>query len=274
MMKVVTLVENTTSNPRLRCKHGLSLYIETDCHKILFDLGPNDLLLENAEKLGVDLSTVDTVIISHGHMDHGGALKDFLSVNSTAKVYVRQNAFDTYYTTVLGLPYSIALDADFKNHPQIVLTPTEYKIDEQLELFSNSSYDFATPTSNARLKMKCDGEICLDTFTHEHNLVIKDGQKRYLVCGCSHNGIVNIVDSFRKRYSCDPDRVMGGFHLFSPGAGKYESREYIEDVAKRLYQTSSIYYTCHCTGPDAYEIMKQTMGDRMHYLSVGTIETF
>lgn len=271
MVRITTLVENTTSNPDLRCKHGLSLYIETERHKILFDVGPNDLLLENAGKLGVDLSSVDTVIISHGHMDHGGALGCFLSVNSSARVYVRNNAFDPHYTTVLELPYSIALDKDLKNHPQIVLTSEEYVIDDELVLFSNTEHSFPKPTSNSRLKMKNDGKICLDTFTHEHNLVVRDGDRRLLVCGCSHNGIVNIVDSFRKRFSCDPDRVVGGFHLFSPGSRKYESRDYIGSVARRLYQTDGTFYTCHCTGPDAFSIMKETLGDRVKYLSVGTM---
>ena len=61
-MKIVTLVENTTSSPDLRCKHGLSLYIETANHKILFDLGPNGLFAENAKKLNIDLTQVDIVV--------------------------------------------------------------------------------------------------------------------------------------------------------------------------------------------------------------------
>ena len=58
MVKILVLLENTTKSSDLKCKHGLSLYIETETHKILFDMGPNDLFLKNAETLGVDPRTV------------------------------------------------------------------------------------------------------------------------------------------------------------------------------------------------------------------------
>lgn len=75
-MIITSLVENT-SHSEMKAKHGLSLYIETKRHKILFDLGPNRTLFDNAAKRNIDLSPIDTVIISHGHMDHGGALAQF-----------------------------------------------------------------------------------------------------------------------------------------------------------------------------------------------------
>lgn len=70
-MKITALVENKAKYG-LKGKHGLSLYIETENHKILFDLGPDNTLFNNARIKGIDLSEIDTVIISHGHMDHGG----------------------------------------------------------------------------------------------------------------------------------------------------------------------------------------------------------
>ena len=84
-MRIVPLVENTTKS-ELKAKHWLSLYIETKLHKILFDLGSDNTLFENAVKRNIDISKVDTVIISHGHFDHGGALKKFLDVNSSANI--------------------------------------------------------------------------------------------------------------------------------------------------------------------------------------------
>ena len=67
-MRITSLVENTTKS-ELKTKHGLSLYIETKSHKILFDLGSDSTLFENAMKRNIDISKVDTVIISHGHFD-------------------------------------------------------------------------------------------------------------------------------------------------------------------------------------------------------------
>ena len=88
-MKIISLVENTIKS-ELKAKHGLSLYIETKKHKILFDLGPDKTLFENAVKRNIDISKVDTVIISHGHFDHGGALKKFLDVNSSANILYKK----------------------------------------------------------------------------------------------------------------------------------------------------------------------------------------
>ena len=89
MVKVVCLVENTSCSPQIGHVHGLSLYIETSNHKILFDVGPNDTYLRNARKLGIDIKSIDTVIISHGHNDHAGALESFMRLNTQAKIYIR-----------------------------------------------------------------------------------------------------------------------------------------------------------------------------------------
>lgn len=91
-MNITALVENQ-SRSGLKAVHGLSLYIETAHHKILFDLGPDETLFENARALGIDLRAVDTVVLSHGHGDHGGALAAFLRLNRDARVYVQRSAF-------------------------------------------------------------------------------------------------------------------------------------------------------------------------------------
>lgn len=109
-MRIVPLVENTTKS-ELKAKHGLSLYIETRLHKILFDLGSDNTLFENAVKRNIDISKVDTVIISHGHFDHGGALKKFLDVNSSANIYVQKEAFEPHYSKTLLLKISVGIDS-------------------------------------------------------------------------------------------------------------------------------------------------------------------
>lgn len=90
-MKITVLVENTSDF--LPTRHGLSLYIETELHKILFDMGPDETFLQNAETLGIDLSAADIAFLSHGHYDHGGGLAAFLEINHTAKVYLQKARF-------------------------------------------------------------------------------------------------------------------------------------------------------------------------------------
>ena len=66
-MRIINLVENEPGSSDCEAAHGLSFYVETENHKLLFDTCPSDLVLLNARKLGVDLTSVDTVILSHGH---------------------------------------------------------------------------------------------------------------------------------------------------------------------------------------------------------------
>ena len=73
-LQIINLVENEPGSSGCEAAHGLSFYVETDNHKLLFDSSPSELVLQNAEKLGVDLKTVDTVILSHGHYDHSGGI--------------------------------------------------------------------------------------------------------------------------------------------------------------------------------------------------------
>ena len=89
-MKVVILMENSTCRDTVACAHGLSMYIETDKHKILFDMGPDAQFIDNAKALGVDLTQVDIAFLSHAHNDHCGGLEAFLKLNDRAKVYMQK----------------------------------------------------------------------------------------------------------------------------------------------------------------------------------------
>ena len=96
-MKITTLLENTSARPELSAEHGLSLYIETAEHRILFDMGQTALFSRNASVLGIDLAAVNIAILSHGHYDHGGGLARFLALNHTTPVYVNRHAFAPHY---------------------------------------------------------------------------------------------------------------------------------------------------------------------------------
>lgn len=259
-MKITALVENTTKS-EFKVRHGLSLYIETKSHKILFDLGPDNTVFENAVKANIDISKVDTVIISHGHSDHGGALKRFLELNSSAKVYVQWRAFEPHYCKTLFLKVPVGIDNKLQSNSQIVLLDGDYRIDEELSLFTVNKTDaFYSPANNALFDK--DGK---DTFRHEQNLIISENQV-VLIMGCGHAGVVNIMEKAEKY---QPRYCIGGFHLFNPLTRKTVSEELLNDIAVELQKYKNTeFYTCHCTGEKAFCYLSQHT-NHMKYMSCG-----
>ncbi|MGB5746194.1 MAG: MBL fold metallo-hydrolase, partial [Desulfobacterales bacterium] len=93
--KITTLCENHIgpSSKNLIGEHGLSFYIEAENRRILFDTGQNLALANNAEVLGIDLSRIDTVVLSHGHYDHSGGLQSLLDCNNNFTLFAHPDVF-------------------------------------------------------------------------------------------------------------------------------------------------------------------------------------
>jgi 7,8-dihydropterin-6-yl-methyl-4-(beta-D-ribofuranosyl)aminobenzene 5'-phosphate synthase len=126
-MIIKTLVENTSISKDLGSEHGLSLYIEANGRKILFDVGASELFFENAKKLDADISDVDYLVISHGHYDHGGGLEVFLQENKKAEVFLQRLAFGKYYAIRPNNELSyIGLDEKLKKNRQMVFVTDRF----------------------------------------------------------------------------------------------------------------------------------------------------
>ncbi len=269
-MIIKTLVENTPYNEKFGCEHGLSLYIETNNQKILFDVGETDLFLKNASILKVDIGDVESLIISHGHKDHGGGLENFLNSNNKAKVYVNKNAFNPHYASRPNNKLKdIGLDTNLEDHKQIIKLDKNQSISDGVEILTNIPIRYKKPISNDGLYEIVSKQYVKDSFNHEQNLIIEEQGKTILIVGCAHNGIINILEHFKDIKGNFPDYVIGGFHLSSRSSGN-ETAETIDEIAKYLLSTKVKYYTCHCTGVDAYHRLKEIMGDNIDYLSAGS----
>ena len=270
-MKIITLVENMEGAAGCGTEHGLSFYIETERHKLLFDAGASELVMKNAEVLGVDLAAVDTAVLSHGHSDHGGGLPGFLAVNDRAKVYLLKSMFQGHYSLRADGPHYIGLPKELEAYRErLVCAGERLDLDEELSLFSGIGYDCAPPPTNGHLMMDGPDGLIRDDFVHEQCLVISQGDKRYLFSGCAHHGVLNVLKRFEELYGGMPDAVLGGFHLMRHGvAYSAEDQAYAEETAMALGKLPSRYYTCHCTGEEPYAWMKAVLGGRLSYLHCG-----
>lgn len=254
-MKVTVLAENTACREDISAQHGLSLYIEANGCKILFDMGQDDTFARNAEVLGIDLSEVDFAVLSHGHYDHGGGLAEFLRLNQTAPVYIHEDAFGPYYN---GTEKYIGLDLSLQDHPRLIFTKEVTELPYGMRLSDCNTLGWEC--NSWGLNRKNGDTFTPDDFLHEQYLEIKEGEKRCLISGCSHKGILNIAEYFR------PDVLIGGFHL-----SKQENENELHAIAQSLLSCNTLYYTGHCTGSRQYALMKEIMGERLQSLSTGKI---
>lgn len=270
-MIIKTLVDNISTSDKLGNEHGLSLYIETKHHKLLFDTGASGLFAENAKKMNIDLSKVDIAVISHGHYDHGGGLAAFLRLNSHSKVYIKKNAFGDYYSDRHNSEKKyIGIDKGLFSNDRFVFVEGQMVIDEEIEIYSDVKGAWPMPSGNKDLLMKDRNLFKPDDFSHEQNLIIKENGITVLVAGCAHNGIINILEHFHAKKNGHPSHVIGGFHLYNRSADQYEDPCVIAEIGSYLLNTGAMFYTCHCTGLKAFEQLKLIMGDYINYMSTGS----
>ena len=260
-MIIKVLAENRAIKDGFIAEHGLSLYLEVNNKKILFDMGKTDAFAKNAELLEVDLAEVDFAVLSHGHYDHGGGLAKFLEINSKAPVYMSRYAFGEHFAD--NSARFIGIDKSIKENERLVFTGDYLKISDDFELFSFNDRERPFATETFALTAKIDGEFVDEDFRHEQYLLINENGRKILISGCSHKGILNIMDWTK------PDVLVGGFHFFKVDIAGGES-EFLDNAAKVLDAYNTSYYTCHCTGEEQFEYLEQKMKNLV-YISCGDV---
>ena len=260
-MKWTVLSDNRTFNDQLQTEHGLSVLLETEKHRILLDTGASDVFIRNAERLGIDLSTVDYVFISHGHSDHAGGLKHFMQINDKAKIIVSPDALKGRFFSKRRYLHSIT--TEWPEIPQERLLTVEYSesIDDDIFILAHIPQIHPMPEGNQHLFVENpDGSYVNDDFRHELALYT-DG---LLFTGCAHSGLENILAACPFPVNI----VVGGFHLLD----NHESEGKLSELAYRLMDAypQTLFYTSHCTGDAVFATLHQVMGDKIHAFSCGT----
>ena len=216
-MKWTVLSDNRTCNDQLQTEHGLSVLLETEKHRILLDTGASDVFIRNAErlrvgdqgagmKIGIDLSTVDYVFISHGHSDHAGGLRHLVERNRQAKVLVSPNAISGKFFSKRGNLHSITAEWPMIDADRLVLIDQTCTIAEDIYVIAHIPQNHPMPKGNVNLYVQnTAGDYIHDDFRHELALYV-DG---LLFTGCAHSGLENILAAC----PWPVHTVVGGFHL-------------------------------------------------------------
>ncbi len=278
-MKITTLIENRESvnEPGLSSEWGLSLCVEFNKQSILFDTGASGAFANNAKHLSIKVESIDVAVLSHHHFDHGGGLKRFFELNSTAKVYLADAPDGECFVEIMGfLKKYIGLDRAIMEHHrkrfEFIGKPTEILPD--VFIFPKIINTYPKPLGNKQLYLKTEGRLLLDEFSHEIVMAVKENGKLVIFTGCSHNGILNMIDTVAREFKGVPIKaVVGGFHLvasppFNFMAGK---RKDVENIGRSvLNYPVEVAYTGHCTGKKAFDVLKPVMGDRIKYMHTGS----
>ena len=257
-------------------RHGISILVERGELSFLLDLGEDESYSANAAALGKDLSDVDFAFISHGHSDHGGALGHFLASHPSASVYVSEQAMrEPHVVKIAGvIRKDVSLDATLVGRypDRFVFSPTTTEIAPNIFVIPTITSRHPLPAGNANLFKEASGRLVPDDFDHEDLLVIRDSDGLIVFSGCCHTGVLNVLDTVHDAFPDAPIKaVIGGFHLFDPALAKMaEAPEDVRALGRQmLVSEGTLFVTGHCTGTEAYGILKEILGDRLAYFSVG-----
>jgi len=278
-VRIVTLTENTKPGGRedLTAEHGLSLYVEHAGKRILFDSGATEAFHRNAERLGISIPEVDVAVLSHHHYDHGGGLPYFLEANQKARVYLRKCEEGDYTFRAFGIMRKhIGLDREmFRRYPgRFEFVERDTEILPGVFVLTGIGKRYPLPKGNRRLFVERAGVCTRDAFEHEQMMVIEAEAGLVVFTGCSHSGILNMVDAAARQFpGVAIQAVLGGFHLvgipmWNTMAGR--KRE-VEEIGREMlrYEIGKVY-TGHCTGMKAYRVLAGVMGGRLEYLATGS----
>ncbi|MDP4210051.1 MAG: MBL fold metallo-hydrolase [Bacteroidota bacterium] len=263
---ITTLIENHVYDNGLIAEQGLSFLIDTGSAKILFDTGQSGALLHNAEKLGVDLTDVDSLVLSHGHHDHTGGVYPFLKINHKAPVYCKKDAFLKKYNSrekFSGIIYNQEL---LDHRIRYVSSPTE--IFPGITLMPEIPLLFPDDHSISKLKVDKGNGIEIDDFTDELFIAITHNEKLSIISSCSHRGISNITEAARKAFNLPVNLILGGFHIKDCKAEQYTTIiNYLNHTAPEQVGV------CHCTGVEKYASLKSDCHSRLFYNFTGNVIT-
>ncbi len=270
-VKITTLSENSAGSNAM-AEWGLSMLIEADGKRILFDTGQGKAAMMNVNNWNLDITGLDAIVLSHGHYDHTGGLEEVLKRVGRTPVYGHPDIWASKYGNLegaqkrfIGIPARRetleALGADFRLSPEPQrLSPN---ITTTGEIPMNNDYEII----EEYLSVMVDGKLQHDSLADDLSMVIDTDFGLVVILGCAHRGIVNILEHARKITGKDNIyAAVGGTHLL------HASQDRLDRTAAALLEMGVQYLgASHCTGFGPAVYLSTIFGDRFFQNNAGTV---
>lgn len=276
-LKFTILVDNYTLIPRkLWSEWGLSIIIEIiyeDDRKytILYDTGQSgDVLIHNVNVLGVNLSKIDYVVLSHGHFDHTGGLLKILEKTDKKPILIcHPDVFSKKYLLrgntleYIGIPFSID---EIEKYCNILTIRTSIEFLPNI-LTSGEVVRYGYPEFTKDMYVLKDDTLIPDNMKDDNALIVKlDDKGLIITTGCGHSGILNIIKHAQELTKTDKIyAVIGGLHLEHLST---EELKKVVDVLINEFKVEKIY-PCHCTGIKAITYLLEHYPDKIEICGTG-----
>jgi 7,8-dihydropterin-6-yl-methyl-4-(beta-D-ribofuranosyl)aminobenzene 5'-phosphate synthase len=272
-IKLTILCENSVEKPSpfgLLGEYGFSCLIETARGNYLFDTGGGQTISNNAERLGVDLSKLDGIILSHGHLDHTGGLKQVLEKAGATTVYGHPDLFSTRFSDHADVPRDIsipwsrtqleALGAGFQ------LSTEPMIINSQLITSGTVTRSNVVETGDPKLlALGEQGTNVCDPLEDDLSLFIRSDKGLILLLGCAHAGLMNIMDhAFNVTGEKRIHAIIGGTHLM------FSTEAQLKATMDRLAAANVAHIgASHCTGRNGTLALAARFKERFFSATVG-----
>jgi 7,8-dihydropterin-6-yl-methyl-4-(beta-D-ribofuranosyl)aminobenzene 5'-phosphate synthase len=261
IINITILMENHAESPMLLKQHGLSIWLEIEKHRILFDTGQNGKYIENADFLGISIEEASHLFISHGHYDHTGGVPALFERGGKPVVIVHPGAWiprrslqdGDKHEKSIGVPWK---RESFGNNHDYLLVEESFQFLKGIWT-TGSIYEFSLKQKgiNKNLQRFEKNQWITDYFPDEQALILDTVDGLLIVTGCTHTGIFQLLDCAVKiTGKTGIYAVVGGLHLYGL------EKDQVKKIAERLkdYNIQHLWVN-HCTGEKAFEILKEEL---------------